>query len=329
MQILLLQPCKSLTLFSYLLPSNTDSLVITHKRSIVHHNKCAKPPCFHSFCSLGTLKAIFLSKNSQLWKSSLVTLCSQNDVFDDFSSTQLPEKERDDRIQVNEELELLNKPSPVIFNNGLDVEADKESEKPGKDEALAPFLKFFKSNDSLDEVSEDERDLGVVEERSGVDNEDKEPRKINVDYYEPKPGDFVVGVVVSGNENKLDVNIGADLLGTMLTKEVLPLYDKEMEFLLCDTKKDVKEFMVKGKMGIVKDEVAMSPGPPGLGKPVVETGTVLFSEVLGRTLSGRPLLSTRRLFRRLAWQRVRQVLFSLSSFPLCFFFFFCAEIASW
>jgi small subunit ribosomal protein S1 len=229
---------------------------------------------------------------------------------------------------VNEELELLNKPSPVIFNNGLDVEADKESEKPGKDEALAPFLKFFKSNDSLDEVSEDERDLGVVEERSGVDNEDKEPRKINVDYYEPKPGDFVVGVVVSGNENKLDVNIGADLLGTMLTKEVLPLYDKEMEFLLCDTKKDVKEFMVKGKMGIVKDEVAMSPGPPGLGKPVVETGTVLFSEVLGRTLSGRPLLSTRRLFRRLAWQRVRQVLFSLSSFPLCFFFF-CAEIASW
>ncbi|KAJ6938963.1 hypothetical protein NC651_005411 [Populus alba x Populus x berolinensis] len=307
MQILLLQPCKSLTLFSYSLPSNTNNLVITHKRSIVNHNKCAKPPCFHSFCSPGTLKAIFLSKNSQLWKSSLVTLCSQNDVFDDFSSTQLPEKERDDRIQVNEELELLNKPSPVVFNNGLDVEVDKESEKPGKDEALAPFLKFFKSNDSLDELSEDERDLGVVEERSGVDNEDKEARKINVDYYEPKPGDFVVGVVVSGNENKLDVNIGADLLGTMLTKEVLPLYDKEMEFLLCDTKKDVKEFMVKGKMGIVKDEVAMSPAPPGLGKPVVETGTVLFSEVLGRTLSGRPLLSTRRLFRRLAWQRVRQI----------------------
>jgi small subunit ribosomal protein S1 len=83
--------------------------------------------------------------------------------------------------------------------------------------------------------------------------------------------------------------------------------------------------MVKGKMGIVKDDVAMSRGPPGLGKPVVETGTVLFSEVLGRTLSGRPLLSTRRLFRRIAWQRVRQVLFSLFSFSLCCF---CAELAS-
>ncbi|KAJ6925654.1 hypothetical protein NC651_010153 [Populus alba x Populus x berolinensis] len=31
------------------------------------------------------------------------------------------------------------------------------------------------------------------------------------------------------------------------------------------------------------------------------------SPFVGRTLSGRPLLSTRRLFRRLAWQRVRQI----------------------
>ncbi|KAG5246132.1 protein PIGMENT DEFECTIVE [Salix suchowensis] len=260
----LLQPCKSLTIFSSSLPPHSNILVITQS-----------------------------SINPPLWRNSHISLCSQNDAFDDFSNTQLPEKAQDDIIQDNEELELLNKPSPMFFNNGLDVEAVKESEKPDKDEALAPFLKFFKSNNSLDGMCEDEDDLGVVEERSDVDNEDKEARKINVDYYNPKPGDFVVGVVVSGNENKLD--------------EVLPLYDKEFEFLLCDTKKDAKEFMVKGKMGIVKDEVAMSRGPPGLGKPVVETGTVLFSEVLGRTLSGRPLLSTRRLFRRIAWQRVRQI----------------------
>lgn len=294
----LLQPCKSLTIFNSSLPPHSNNLVITQS-SRVHQNKCPKSPCFHSFCTFGTS-----AKNPSLWRSAHISLCSQNDVFDDFSSTQLPEKAHDDTIQENEELELLNKPSPVVFNNGLDVEVVKESEKPGKDEALAPFLKFF-NNDSLDGVSEDDGDSGVVEERIDMDNEDKEARKINVDYYDPKPGDFVVGVVVSGNENKLDVNIGADLLGTMLTKEVLPLHDKEFEFLLCDTKKDAKEFMVKGKMGIVKDDVAMSRGPPGLGKPVVETGTVLFSEVLGRTLSGRPLLSTRRLFRRIAWQRVR------------------------
>lgn len=43
------------------------------------------------------------------------------------------------------------------------------------------------------------------------------------------------------------------------------------------------------------------------GRTLVPPGTVVFAEVLGRTLSGRPLLSARRLFRRLAWHRARQV----------------------
>ncbi|GMP80025.1 hypothetical protein CsSME_00035287 [Camellia sinensis var. sinensis] len=105
----------------------------------------------------------------------------------------------------------------------------------------------------------------------------------------------------------------------MLTKEVLPLYDKEMDYLLCDTEKDAEEFMVVGKMGIVRDDEAVN-GEPVPGRPVVEPGTVLFAEVLGRTLSGRPLLSTRRFFRRIAWHRVRQVLFLLLMFyPKAFY----------
>lgn len=43
-------------------------------------------------------------------------------------------------------------------------------------------------------------------------------------------------------------------------------------------------------------------------RTLVAPGTVVFAEVLGRTLSGRPLLSARRLFRRLAWHRARQIL---------------------
>ena len=211
----------------------------------------------------------------------------------------------------DEELELLNKPSPLPIDNYLDT----ESEKPDKDEALAPFLKFFKGRDSEEEVEEEH--LSDLEVKTDVNGSNEEAKKVGVEYYEPKPGDFVVGVVVSGNENKLDVNVGADFLGTMLTKEVLPLYDKEMEYLLCDTDtdkdKDSAKFMVNGKMGIVKNDEALSGGPLP-GRPVVETGTILFAEVLGRTLSGRPLLSTRRLFRRLAWHRVRQVLFSLFIF---------------
>ena len=72
--------------------------------------------------------------------------------------------------------------------------------------------------------------------------------------------------MVPGNENKLDVNVGADLLGTMLTKEVLPLYYIQMENLLCDTDKDATEVMVKGKMGIVKNDEALS-GRQVLGRP--------------------------------------------------------------
>ncbi|KAG0459512.1 hypothetical protein HPP92_022640 [Vanilla planifolia] len=64
----------------------------------------------------------------------------------------------------------------------------------------------------------------------------------------------------AGNENKLDVNVGADMLGTMLTKDVLPFYDGEMAYLCCDLGKDTKDFMVNGKMGLVKDELAMEGG---------------------------------------------------------------------
>lgn len=242
--------------------------------------------------------------------------CSQKDVFDDLSSAQFPENVENEGLEGNEELELLNKPNLVPISNGVASEVDKKSEKPDEEEALAPFLKFFKPRDSAEEVEEEGSEVGVSRESIDVDDKVGED-KVSVEYYEPKPGDFVIGVVVSGNENKLDVNVGADLLGTMLTKEVLPLYDKEMDFLLCDLKKDAEEFMVRGKMGIVKDDdaIAMSGGS-GPGRPVVETGTVLFAEVLGRTLSGRPLLSTRRLFRKMAWHRVRQVLFLLSSYSL-------------
>ncbi|KAH9757766.1 protein PIGMENT DEFECTIVE 338 [Citrus sinensis] len=288
------QACKSFTftLLNSAPPLSTCSFV---------QNGNAKYPLqqsrkFHSFAA-----------SFRFLRSTHIVFCSQKDVFDDLSSTQFPENVENEGFEGNEELELLNKPNLVPISNGIASEVDKKFEKPDEEEALAPFLKFFKPRDSAEEVEEEESEVGVSRESIDVDDKVEED-KVSVEYYEPKPGDFVIGVVVSGNENKLDVNVAADLLGTMLTKEVLPLYDKEMDFLLCDLKKDAEEFMVRGKMGIVKDDdaIAMSGGS-GPGRPVVETGTVLFAEVLGRTLSGRPLLSTRRLFRKMAWHRVRQI----------------------
>ncbi|CAN6815371.1 unnamed protein product [Brassica oleracea] len=53
----------------------------------------------------------------------------------------------------------------------------------------------------------------------------------------------------------------------------------EFDYLLCDLNYDAEEFLVHGKMGIVRDDDEY--------------------DVLGRTLSGRPLLSSRRYFRRI------------------------------
>ncbi|XP_020106204.1 uncharacterized protein LOC109722523 [Ananas comosus] len=193
------------------------------------------------------------------------------------------------------DLELLEKPSPVALSEEHSSSAPSNPQE--LEEVLAPFLKLFQTKDSapMEETmpAEEPREEGT--------------RRVEVEYYDPKPGDLVVGVVVSGNENKLDVSIGADMLGTMLTKEVLPLYKEEMPYLLCDVGEDKEEFRVPGKMGIVRDAEALSRKKLP-GRPVVEVGTVLFSEVLGRTLSGRPLLSARRMFRRIAWHRVRQIM---------------------
>lgn len=290
----LLQPCKS---FSFL---NSSAQYFPFNGAPKCQYSFKRTPSCYSFTITGTPKASSFSRRFTFSTSTRIVFCSQSDAFDEFSSTQFPERlENDSNFQENEELELLNKPSHVPVNNGFVSDVDKEYNKPDKDEALEPFMKFFRPSESLG-VEERGGELGVSEEKNNY-----EVKKVGVEYYVPKPGDLVVGVVVSGNENKLDVNVGADMLGTMLTKEVLPLYDKEMDYLTCDLKNG-GEFMVHGKMGIVKDDDAMS-GKLVPGRPVVETGTVLFTEVLGRTLSGRPLLSTRRLFRRISWHRVRQI----------------------
>ncbi|KAK9069698.1 hypothetical protein SSX86_011602 [Deinandra increscens subsp. villosa] len=273
-----------------------------------HHHPCCKSfPSLESFITCKTLTNRFISSlktpkpfnnppvftKYPIFRKTHVVNCSNNNLIDGFTNTSQTENQENE-IQ---EFGLLGKPSPMPVNL---PQPEIEYDKPDKDEALEPFYKFFRDGKSVEETSDSEY---VTED---VIEEDKEDKMVSVEYYDPQAGDFVVGVVVSGNEYKLDVNIGADLLGTMLTKEVLPLYEKELDSLLCDFETNGEEFMMKGKSGIMRNEAALSGGPIA-GQPVVEHGTVLFAEVLGRTLSGRPLISTRRLFRRLAWHRVRQI----------------------
>ena len=310
---LFLHPCKSLCFPKCSIPLKDITVFSNNTFNKKPHTNPTKQPFptpqkFGSFANtvLSKAHASVVAKKVSILGAAHFTFCSRNEGFDGFSGD-FSEEAIGDGIQELEKLELLNKPSPVLVTEVSSSEAETEQEKPSKEDALAPFLKFFKGSGSMEEDEDYDDVLEVSGEKDdGGGEKEGEDKKVNVEYYEPKPGDFVVGVVVSGNENKLDVNVGADLLGTMLTKEVLPLYGKEMENLLFDVNKDAESFMVHGKMGIVKNDDAIS-GVPVPGRPVVETGTILFAEVLGRTLSGRPLLSTRRLFRRIAWHRVRQV----------------------
>lgn len=271
MQTLLIQPSKSL--FTSPIRSSGDVYFkASEKASQFHfHNRTISPSPFRGFAACRDF--------------AVRRFCSRDGVSEGIVAAEEEE----------EELELLNKPNP----QKPDEEENERGKKADDDEILEPFLKFFKHEE--EEEGEEESEVS-----------DEETERLTVEYYDPKPGEFVVGVVVSGNENKLDVSIGADMLGTMLTKEILPLYDKELDYLLCDLKYDAEEFLVHGKMGIVKDDGGDGEGVEVAefarqGRPVVEIGTVIFAEVLGRTLSGRPLLSSRRYFRRIAWHRVRQI----------------------
>ncbi|KAL5560274.1 hypothetical protein UlMin_036485 [Ulmus minor] len=302
---ILVQPSKSSCFPNSSLPLNNFDIVYSTLQNLAFPTipRCPIPKnsYLNKFSSFGSLRSLVFSKNLPILRGNHFTFCSRNDVLDGFLSTHLSDKSEENISEDNEEIELLDKPFPIPRSNESVSEVDDG--KPDKDEVLAPFLKFFNQTDGL---GEGQSELRFAEDKGELDYKGEEEKKVNVEYYEPKPGDFVVGVVVSGNENKLDVNVGANLLGTMLTKEVLPLYDKELDYLLCDPSVDAEEFLVPGKMGIVKNNEAVN-GVPMQGRPVVEPGTVLFAEVLGRTLSGRPLLSTRRLFRRIAWHRVRQI----------------------
>uniref|UniRef100_A0A8R7PRD7 Uncharacterized protein n=1 Tax=Triticum urartu TaxID=4572 RepID=A0A8R7PRD7_TRIUA len=121
-------------------------------------------------------------------------------------------------------------------------------------------------------------------------------------HYDPKPGDYAVGIVVSGTEARLDVAVGADRLATLLTKELLPLCRAELP-----TGGAKPAPPRPGSVGVSEtspvDEETQNQKRGA--RTLVPPGTVVFAEVLGRTLSGRPLLSARRLFRRLSWHRAR------------------------
>uniref|UniRef100_A0ACD5U0Z6 Uncharacterized protein n=1 Tax=Avena sativa TaxID=4498 RepID=A0ACD5U0Z6_AVESA len=204
-----------------------------------------------------------------------------------------------------EELQLLEKPFPSAPEEG-EVEHEP-APAPSTEEALASYLNFFQVKD-IDAKDTEASAVGFAEDASEDGGAAGGPGVI---YYDPKPGDLVVGVVVGGDARMLNVDIGAGgEPALMLTKEAAPTSREEFGYLACDVaSSSAAEFAAEGRVGVAVSARGVKAGRNGKDKcaPVVGVGTVVFAEVLGRTLGGRPLLSSRRLFRRVAWHRVRQI----------------------
>ncbi|OEL35577.1 hypothetical protein BAE44_0003401 [Dichanthelium oligosanthes] len=223
-----------------------------------------------------------------------------------------------------DELHLLEKPSPSVADDADPEEKPEPVPLLTTEEALAPFLKFFQVK-STDPDAEADAAAGGRAESDAAD-EAARPSGVStggrgVRYYDPKPGDLVAGVVVRSDDRTLDVDIGAGgEPALMLSKEAAPAPGEEFGYLACDVGSErAAEFAAEGRVGVVvrqvgggEEDVELTSGRNGKekGAPVTGVGAIVFAEVLGRTLGGRPLLSARRLFRRVAWHRVRQVLYA-------------------
>ncbi|XP_024540659.1 uncharacterized protein LOC112349802 isoform X2 [Selaginella moellendorffii] len=135
---------------------------------------------------------------------------------------------------------------------------------------------------------------------------------ISVDYYEPKLGDVVVGMVVSGNSSKLEVDIGAQSLGMMFARDLVPFERFKLEDRMWriddDNSDGYSERFVpptSGRACLVKDDEALDASAGG--DLMVEPGTIVQLLIIGKTLSGTALLSMRNFSRPIAWQRVRDI----------------------
>ncbi|CAN6350358.1 unnamed protein product [Urochloa humidicola] len=222
----------------------------------------------------------------------------------------------------DDELHLLEKPSPSASE---DAEAEEEPEAVpllSTEEALAPFLKFFQVKNTDPDAEEDAAAAAAAAEALAVSDAARSAGASaggrRVRYYYPKPGDFVAGVVLRSDGRTLDVDIGAGgEPALMLAKEAVPVPGEEFGYLACDAGSErAAEFAAEGRVGVAVRQVGGGEGGGVLasgrngkekGAAVTGVGAVVFAEVLGRTLGGRPLLSARRLFRRVAWHRVRQI----------------------
>jgi hypothetical protein len=131
-----------------------------------------------------------------------------------------------------------------------------------------------------------------------------------LECYVPEIGHRVLGVVVSGSRTKFDVDIGAAKLGELKVSKLFPLdrFQVKHDKWIFPDEVDVRETFSKpphGRPCMVYDEEVFAYEDPALF--LIDIGTVLELIVIGKSVSGNPILSARKAAERIAWDRVKQV----------------------
>lgn len=125
-------------------------------------------------------------------------------------------------------------------------------------------------------------------------------------YYEPREGDLILGAVMFMNDQKVDLEIGAELSALMPLRDLQPR-SQNVEKMFFEIPSSEDSFNVPlGASLLVTDKMDFD-GPPGNG--AVDIGTVVLAEVTGRTIiDGRAILSCKSPAQRLAWCRLEQLM---------------------
>ncbi|MCO5583673.1 hypothetical protein L7F22_037586 [Adiantum nelumboides] len=122
-------------------------------------------------------------------------------------------------------------------------------------------------------------------------------------FYVPQKGDLVLGAVTFINDQKVDLEIGAELSALMPLRDLQPLLQHDDSLFF--------EVSSEGTCSVPFGESLLLKGKSALNNSfengVFVTGTILVAEVIGKTIiDGRAILSCKSAAHKFAWHRIDQ-----------------------
>jgi len=256
-----------------------------------------------------------LKQQEQVGISSLADSSSRNPFGTSAASTESHPETHESNLSDSE----------VSAQNATESTAIKQNQNLNDDDDDAVPQLINGHSIALEKTATEEKE----ENNNTGDDDDDE-------FYVPVNSHRVLGIVVSGDEEGLQIDIGAENLGHLPVKEIQPIDKTDLNKLVWrrisennhndDNNHDssssssssneqqqeeaaaaTEDFpMPKGSSRIVYDEEVLNSSD--LPEPLfVDIGTVLNLEVTGTTPNGIALLSARRAARRIAWERIRQI----------------------